>query len=699
MVISRDLQRDTLLGLVLTLGFGATALFCVALTRESGGVAALWLPSGLLAAGFVLLPLRRAVVLAVACTLTGAAVNISIGAPLSALPTYAGLNLLEATVAALLVRRICGTRQRISDLSTLLRIAVFAIVPTTALTALIAGATLGYLSQSAQEIMIGWFTANALGMAITLPTVLLLVDHRESQRPSRSNAEQFIVYGLVAVTSAVAYMPHTVPAPMLLTPALVAAAFRLGPRGVALSALMMAIISITMVALGPPDHSGLSQPQQILNLQFIIATALFTSLSVALIVSEQARTRRLLDMRTRAAKRAQARAQAADAAKSEFLATMSHEIRTPMNSILGFTQTLRRREDLPDEARRQLELIHRAGGSLLAVVNDILDYSRLETGEVELALQPQTAAGVAQDSLEIIAPSAEAKGLEIRLEQTGPTDALVLIDDLRVRQILLNLLSNAVKFTAAGQVLLKLTARDQGSDVLLRFEVQDTGVGIPRDLMPRLFRRFSQADSSVSRAFGGSGLGLAICKGLVEAMGGLIGVKSQPGAGSTFWFEIVADRALADRPQTEPEVEATPAQTLGRVRVLLVDDHAMNRDLGATVLDLLGCDVELACDGAEALEMARKGGFDAILMDIHMPVMDGVEATRMIRALEGPAGQVPIIAMSADVMPEMMERCRRAGMSDTLGKPIQIEALNSALARWTQDPRTAADTQVIPAVA
>lgn len=694
MAINRDLRHDTVLGLILTIGFAASALFCVALTRESGGVATLWLPSGLMAAGFVLLPWRRAAWVGASCTVVGIWVNLSVGAPLDALPVFAGLNLFEAAFAALIIRQICGPQRRISDLAALSRIVVFAIIPATALTAVLAGALLGYLAQSALQIVVGWFTANALGMAISLPAVLLLADRRKGQAPPRSHLEQTTIYGLVALISIFAYLPHDFPAPMLLTPALVAAAFRLGPRGVALSALMMAIIATTMVVLGPPYHEALSQPRRILNLQFIIGTALFTSLSVALILSEQARTQRLLAMRTRAARRAQARAQAAGEAKGEFLATMSHEIRTPMNSILGFTQTLRRRDDLPDEARRQLELIHRAGGSLLAVVNDILDYSRLDAGEVELSLAPQIPMSVARDALEIITPAAEAKGLDIALEEAGPTDLAVMLDDLRVRQILLNLLSNAVKFTAAGQVRLKVTARDQGPDVLLRFEVHDTGLGIPRELMTRLFRRFSQADSSVSRAFGGSGLGLAICKGLVEAMGGLIGVKSQPGYGSVFWFEIVAERAAESPAAAEP---ASP-DALGRVRVLLVDDHAMNRDLGATVLELLGCDVALACDGAEAVEAVQADAFDVILMDIHMPVMDGVEATRRIRALDHAAGQTPIIAMSADVMPDMLERCRRAGMNDTLGKPIQIEALHATLARWTQDARPD-DAAELPEVA
>ncbi|MDP1986868.1 ATP-binding protein, partial [Phenylobacterium sp.] len=558
-------------------------------------------------------------------------------------------------------------------------IAFLAIAPAVGVTAFLAAASLAILGRPFHEVLPNWFLAHGLGMAITLPAVLLLADRRAGPDHDKGRLTEAAVFGLVVAVSIAAYLPWTFPAPLLITPTLVVVAFSLGPRGTALSAMIMAVICTIVLTLGPVGGVAemWSQASRIHNLQFVIATAFFTSLSVALILAEQNRTRRLLAMRTRAAKRAQARAQAAGAAKGEFLATMSHEIRTPMNSILGFTQTLIRRDDLPAEARRQIELVHRAGGSLLAVVNDILDYSKLEAGEVELALQPQSPEAVAQDAVDIIAPSAEARGLQISLETHGPAQDLMLIDELRVRQILLNLLSNAVKFTEAGEVRLQLSVRDQGCDRLLRFEVQDTGVGIPKALMHRLFRRFSQVDSSASRAFGGTGLGLAICKGLVEAMGGVIGVRSRPQSGSTFWFEISADPAegTANLPSVEPGPD------LGSVQVLLVDDHPMNRDLGATVLKLLGCEVSLACDGAEAVALAASGAFDAILMDIHMPVMDGVKAARAIRALDGPAAAVPIIAMSADVMPEMVERCRRAGMNDTVGKPIQIETLHAALAR------------------
>ena len=679
MAAGAAMRRETVLSIVLPVGFLACALFSVALTRDSHSVAALWLANGLLAAGFVLLPLASAVRLGIVCAALSLGVNFATGAPLDAAPVFTSLNVFEAVVAALLVHRLFGAQKRISGLPDLMRLAFLAVAPAAGLTALLAGASLGFMGRPFETIALNWFTAHALGMMITLPAVLILFDRRGHREFRRSPTEELLVYAGVSAISLGAYLPSTFPTPLLVTPIMVVAAFRLGPRGAALSAVIMAVFSTLMVTLGP--QSGIAslwtQTQRIHNLQFVIAAAFFTSLSVALIISEQARVRRLLAMRTRAARNAQGRAQAAGAAKGEFLATMSHEIRTPMNSILGFTQTLLRRDDLPTEARRQVDLIHRAGGSLLAVVNDILDFSKLEAGEVELAPEPRASSTVARDAVDIIAPSAVAKGLSLQLDLQGSVEDAVEIDELRLRQILLNLLSNAVKFTETGDVSLRLVARDLGDDVLLRFEVRDTGVGIPRERMHRLFQRFSQVDSSASRAFGGSGLGLAICKGLVEAMGGLIGVRSTPGVGSTFWFEITAPRAeiiAGDSDEGE-------AADLSALRVLLVDDHPMNRDLGATVLNLLGCEVTLAADGAEAVALVGQAPFDAILMDIHMPVMDGLEATRAIRALSGAAGQTPIIAMSADVLPETVQRCRQAGMTDAVGKPIRIEVLHEALAR------------------
>jgi CheY-like chemotaxis protein len=282
----------------------------------------------------------------------------------------------------------------------------------------------------------------------------------------------------------------------------------------------------------------------------------------------------------------------------------------------------------------------------------------------------------------IVADSARRKGLATEVTVTGEADAPLMIDDLRVRQILLNLLSNAIKFTPQGQVSLTLsTGPVEAGQRRLRFEITDTGVGVAPDKLDRLFKRFSQADGSVSRAYGGTGLGLAISKGLAEQMGGRIGVESRAGEGSCFWFEITAAQAVADDEAAEGG-ETDDLADLQGAHVLLVDDHPMNRELGHTILGLLGCQVDLADGGAAAIEAARNGRYDAVLMDLHMPHMDGFEAARRIRALEGEAGRVPIIALSADVMPATLGRCLEAGMVDAAPKPIQIQVLYEVLTRW-----------------
>ena len=235
-----------------------------------------------------------------------------------------------------------------------------------------------------------------------------------------------------------------------------------------------------------------------------------------------------------------------------------------------------------------------------------------------------------------------------------------------------------MKFTDRGEIRVLVQVREAGDRDRVRISVSDTGIGIAPDAAARLFRRFSQADASVTRAYGGTGLGLAICRGLIEQMGGRVGVNSRPGQGSTFWLELNLERTEAREPRP-----SRPSEAGLSAHVLLVDDHPTNRELGMTVLKLLGCTVELASDGNEAIEAASRTHFDVILMDVHMPGMDGLTATRAIRMLEGSAATVPIIAMSADVLPDQVRRCKLAGMVDSVPKPINIEALYDALIRWT----------------
>jgi signal transduction histidine kinase/ActR/RegA family two-component response regulator len=677
-------SQNLMLGGGLILAFVVSVLFSLILTRGAEGVAAIWFGSGILAAAFLLLPWRWSLGVAAACAVFHFGCNLAIANPLGAAFIFPIITTLEAVAGAWLARTACGDTLRLTSPKRVAKLILFAVAPATAASAVVAADVLTMVGRSFNVVLSSWFYGHALGMAIVLPATLLIARSDMIRDFRRSHAEQIGLYTLVAAASAIAFLPVRFPMALLLFPVLTLVAFRLGPRGAAVAALIVAgaCSSILIARAGAPSTTGWTLVERTRSLQFLIAIGFFTSLSMALAIADQKRMKRLWASRSRVARAAQARAISAGHAKTEFLATMSHEIRTPMNSIVGFTEVLLRRDDLPEAARRQLGLVDRASASLLTVVNDILDFSKMEARGVELSFKPSTPRAVAQDALAIVAEAARRKGLDLQLGFIGPVETAMLMDDLRVRQVLLNLLSNAIKFTEAGRVRLDVQVLEGVPQNTLRFTVTDSGVGVASDKVGRLFKRFSQVDSSVSRAHGGTGLGLAICKGLTEAMDGRIGVDSAPGVGSVFWFEIPAEAAA-----TAPALAKGPEASIGALsaRILLVDDHPVNRELGATVLGLLGCEVILAENGEQGVAAARDGGCDLILMDVHMPRMDGLEATRAIRALPGEVGRVPIIAMSADVMPEMEAACLKAGMNAAVGKPIQIEALHAVLARWLDD--------------
>ncbi|WP_312161644.1 ATP-binding protein [Phenylobacterium sp.] len=672
----------------LAAAYVASMLFSLTLTRAGAGIATIWLAGGIMAAAFLLLPRRWSLGVAGVCFAFQFAYNLIVGnSPLASL-TFPALTIGEAAATAWLARKVCGATLRLTSMARVARLILLAVAPATALTAILAADLFTLYGRSFDVVLANWFYGHALGMAIMLPACLMVARPDMIRDFRRSPAEQVGLYLFVAVMSAVSILPIRFPLPLLLFPTLALAAFRLGPRGAAVGAMIMAAVLSSLIVGMPiaPNGAAWTLAERARSLQFLIALNFFTSLATAMVIADQKRMKRLWASRTRIARAAQTRAMAAGQAKTEFLATMSHEIRTPMTSIVGFTEVLLKREDLPDPARRQLALIDRAGASLLTVVNDILDFSKVEAGEVELSPVPSNPRSIAQDALAIVAEAARRKGLDLQLGFIGPVEATVLIDDLRVRQILLNLLSNAIKFTEEGRVRLDLQAIENGPDTTLRFRISDTGPGVPPDQVARLFKRFSQGDSSVSRTHGGTGLGLAICRGLAELMGGKIGVESKPAVGAVFWFELPARRVES----LEPKIAETAEDAPLAARVLLVDDHPMNRELGSTVLGLLGCEVILAENGEEGVMAAQTSGCDLILMDVHMPRMDGLEATRAIRALGGACANVPIIAMSADVMPEMEAACLRAGMNAAVGKPIQIQALHDVLSKWLSQGRGAA---------
>ncbi|QUD89131.1 GAF domain-containing hybrid sensor histidine kinase/response regulator [Phenylobacterium montanum] len=371
---------------------------------------------------------------------------------------------------------------------------------------------------------------------------------------------------------------------------------------------------------------------------------------------------------------ARAEAEAAAAVKSVFLANMSHELRTPLTSIVGFTRLALEQDGLTGLARDYVERVADASRALLSSVNDILDFSKLEAGQVNLHPQPTSLSHLVKTTLDLFIPQAAAKDLKLDfVAGPGVEHLVLLVDPDRVRQILLNLVGNAVKFTEHGGVTLSAAYDEARGE--LSVDVVDTGVGVPAEKQTDLFQRFSQVDGSLTRSHTGTGLGLAICKGLVEAMGGAIGVESAAGRGSRFWFRIAAplDTSRLKLAGGDGAVDAGGA--LSGLKLLVADDHAANRELARLVLLGLGAEVAEAQDGEEAVERATGAPFDVILMDLRMPRLDGLAAMQRIRRSDGPNRTAPILAFTADVDANVAARLKEAGFDALVAKPLNLHAL------------------------
>lgn len=368
-------------------------------------------------------------------------------------------------------------------------------------------------------------------------------------------------------------------------------------------------------------------------------------------------------------------AEQATLAKSNFLATMSHEIRTPLTGVLGMADLLAVEKMTPLQ-HHYVETIRSSGSHLLGIINDILDFSRIEAGRLELEGIDFSLAETLEQIGLLLGPQATERGLALRLENRTAPGLVVHGDPTRIRQVLVNIVGNALKFTANGGITVTLSEQQRSEGTLLRFEISDTGIGIPLERQRTLFDAFVQADSSTSRTYGGSGLGLAICKRLVEAMAGRIGVTSRPGHGSTFWFELALPLGKPSGKLPRRAEQDRPARPL---RLLVADDVAANRELVAAMLRRHGHQTDLAENGAIACEMAEQGGYDALIMDVQMPVLDGLEATRRIRRLPPPLGTVPILALTANVMASQRQSYLAAGMDRCLIKPVIWTDLFAAL--------------------
>ena len=389
------------------------------------------------------------------------------------------------------------------------------------------------------------------------------------------------------------------------------------------------------------------------------------------------------------------KAEQSNKAKSEFLANMSHELRTPMNGMLGMCEFLLKGE-LDEEQQDNVETIYKSGNNLLSILNDILDISKIEAGELKIENVPFHLNTVIMEMQQLFSPIAQDKGLEILLNRQGSIPSTIIGDLGRVQQILRNLISNALKFTEQGSISIIVKVIDREERKSLYIAVKDTGIGIPKDKLDIIFEKFSQADTSTSRKYGGTGLGLTICYQLTKMMGGRIGVESSIGKGAMFWFEIplnVADNEeVAVNLYSEDKLDPSELLLPKDIKILVVDDHPVNQKLVKKMLTNLELiHIDIATNGMQAIEMIEENKYDVVLMDCQMPELDGYQATRILRDKEKKQGVacLPVIALTANAMVGDREKCFDAGMNDYLSKPVKTDKLTRVLKKWVGQTRCA----------
>jgi signal transduction histidine kinase/CheY-like chemotaxis protein len=662
------------------------------------GQVAIWLSNGILVAALLQLHRRPAMAVIAACFAINIASNTIRGDPGFLLWLNALMNLGEASLAALLARRFCGAAL---DMRRPRRLAAFGLFA--ALPAVLATAAVGYsivllvrqttLSPAVLFNIYSFCIVELLGLLLVTPILLLVARAHRFRGMASANRREAVGFMIlmVAVTAAVFWNDH-LPVMFLTFLPMLLIGLRLSPMMAAAALILMAAISgvATLTGHGPIHLTRLSEVAAleavppmlrrlgVYNLYLLAMVA--TVLPISTVMTERRRLEACLRARTLAAQDARRKAEDAAEARSRFLAMMSHEMRTPLNGVAGFADLLASRPGLDDEAVRQARQIRESSDGLLMLVEDVLDFAR---GDDALTNEPLELAAVVRETVSVSRAAADACSLTLRIDDRLPPNSRFTADRRALRQALHPLVANAVKFTAHGEIVVRLDRATDG--VCIR--VSDTGSGIDPDFLPTLFDAFAQADASIRRHHAGAGLGLALAARHVRRMGGRIEVDSRLGEGSTFLLHLPLGRVADAEPppaETVSSEEDPATSVIGPARapsVLVVDDHPVNREVARIMLEALGCEVLEVCDGQEALDAVVRQSFDLVLMDVRMPHMDGLEATRRIRAMPGPENILAIVAMTADAMPEDVARCLSAGMNAHMAKPISQAGLLTTLHR------------------
>lgn len=661
----------------------------------------IWPANGVMLAAALQLHRRQAIRVLAACFILNIIGNVVRGDPQPMLWLNAVLNLGEACLAALIARRVCGAALDLRRPKRLANFALMAVIPAVLLSAFAILGVVAPMRHYTLPIYLftlhRYFDMEILGLLLIAPALLLIAkSHRFRSTAPASPLETAIIVSLLLGVTALVFFQSIAPAIFVIFPFLLLVSFRTSPSWVAGSLVCVAIIAAaaTVTGHGPVMMThlvhlpGLEQVpplmRQLSVYYLFILGMIVTALPVSTTMSERRRLIERLERRTLAAHTARLRAEEADAAKSRFLAMMSHEMRTPLNSVTGYAEVLARRPGLDSVAIDQLGQIQRSGDALLLLVEDVLEISR---GDDTLSLAPMYLADVIAAAAAPSRIAADDKGLSLVIDIRPDALPSLIGDRRRLRQALHHLISNAVKFTDRGTVTV-LADRIDGETLLA---VTDSGCGLDMDGADRLFGAFVQGDDSISRTHIGAGIGLTLVQRHAALMGGSVVVDSRPGDGATFTLRLPLALAEAVEPAVKTAPAAVPTdETNGEearpAHILVVDDHPANREVARLMLTAIGCEVWEAIDGEEAIEMAAIQPFDLILMDVRMPRVDGLAATRAIRAT---GNTVPILAVTADAMPEDAARCMAAGMDDHLPKPISHHALYAAMERLLSEPSDA----------
>ena len=655
------------------------------------GAVTVWLSNGIMVAALLQLHRRPAVAVLAACFAINIFSNAFRGDPGPFLWINALLNIGETALVALMTRRYGGAALDMRRPRRLLRFTLISAVAVAA-TAAIGIGLVALIRQPSPAVLL--FTVQTfamvelMGLLLVTPVLLMFARaHRFEGMARARGPEAAALMALMVLVTAGVFWQGDNPLLFLTVPPMLLIGLRLSPTLAASALIVLATVSgaATLTGHGPvhlarlPDLVGLESvapTMRRLGVYDLYMLAMVVAvLPLSTVMSERRRLEAQLRARTLAAQEARRRAEDAAAARSRFLAMMSHEMRTPLNAVAGFADVLAARAGLDDEAVRQARQIRQSSDGLLMLVEDILDFAR---GDDAVSLEAIDLGAVALEATTASRAEAEAKGLILRIDDRLPERARFWADRGVLRQALHPLIANAVKFTERGEVTIRLDRTVGGVEI----QVADTGCGVDPSARARLFEAFEQGDASVRRNHDGAGLGLALMARHARRLGGSVSLDSRLGEGSTFTLALPLARG------DDAPVASTPAIAEGEAppdpgrapRVLVVDDHPVNREIARIMLEAFGCAVMEASDGQEAVDAVAGGAFDLVLMDVRMPRVDGLEASRRIRAL-GALGALPIVAMTADAMPEDVVRCLAAGMNAHMAKPINQAGLFAVVTR------------------